>query len=261
MGISAAALSKDRHGKSTLRLHKNASLPISQNKNRKLRVMSKYADMMTENTLPGKIRGHRFTFTRAASEPLAMLEMLATRNLEDSVEMVAATPSNRTTKSLSQPKIHPLKMIATFKSVLKSDEEILRFDLFTLNERCVELLRKVQAPCIEQSPLDYPADEYGGDSKLNSCFSHMLAGVLGLERHQPTRFEEACDVVKQIVESEGKIEYRKAKIQCFIIGDGNKKITDPFHTPPEDNFLFYQRPLFSRIVIVDGPPGSEVTII
>lgn len=261
MGISAAALSKDRRGNSTLRLHKNATLPMSQKKNRKFRTVSKYVDKLAESAPPGKLCGQRFTYTRAEKEPLVMLEMLVQQVLKDGAETAATTPSMGAQALPSQRKVHPLKMMSIFRDVLKSEEEIFRFDLFNLNERCVKLLRKVQAFCVEQSPLDYPMDEFGDDSKLNDCFSHMLAGVVGSERHQPTRFEEACVLVKEVVDLEGDFEYRNAKSRCFVEGDGNKKATDPFHTSPEDDILLRDRTMFGIIFGMDDAPGGGMTML
>jgi hypothetical protein len=54
----------------------------------------------------------------------------------------------------------------------------------------VELLRRIQTICVEQSPIDY--EDYEGDVKANGVISHMLAGEIGgptLPRYQPTRFK------------------------------------------------------------------------
>jgi hypothetical protein len=177
MGVSATILSRDRHGKSTLRLNKKTKLPISQKKNRKLRHMSTYFDLMyaiKEGAKPGV---PRWVITRAAGEPLAMLEMLVGKCLESNIEKAASSSNCGNKGSSIRPKVHPLRMISTFKDCLKSEEEIFRFDLLALNQRCVEMLRKSQAFCVEQSPMDYPKNEYGGDGQLNNCFSHMIAGT------------------------------------------------------------------------------------
>jgi hypothetical protein len=89
----------------------------------------------------------------------------------------------------------------------------------------------------------------------------MMAGVLSLQRHQPTRFQEACLFVKEVVEAAGDAEYGQAKSRCFTKGDGNKKVTDPFTTPIEDTLPLSYRSLFGSIIIADGHPGSEVTVL
>lgn len=110
-----------------------------------------------------------------------MLEMLVAKYLESKVDQAGKAPTNERKHSPTQPTVHPLTMLSIFKDCLKSEESIIRFDLFTLNQRCVKLLWKVQAVCVEQSPLDYPVEKYSGDRQLNGCVSHMMAGVLGLE--------------------------------------------------------------------------------
>jgi hypothetical protein len=190
-----------------------------------------------------------------------MLEMLVSKYLESNAEGARKAATTTTKNSSTRPKVHPLSMISIFKDHMKSEEEIFRFDLLTLNQRCVELLLKIQAICLEQSPLDYSLDEYGGDRLANSCFGHMIAGELGLERQQPTRFREACLLVKGVIESTGDEEYRNSRARRFIKGDGNKKVTDTFSTPVADIVLFSDRALCSQIIITDGPPGSELTII
>lgn len=149
-------------------------------------------------------------------------------------------------------------MLSIFKDRLKSEDNILRFDLLTLNERCVEILRKAQAVCVKESPLDYPMEEYDGDTHLNGCISHMLAGMAGVARSQPTRFTEACRIVKEVIEAEGSIEYEKANTRCFLKVDDEKIVIDNFRTPPEDNLLLPDRAHFGRIIIAgaDDGPGS-----
>jgi hypothetical protein len=157
VGTSVTALSRDRHRKSTLRFHRNRSIPLEQKRNRKLNLMSKYVDILNfspENAKPGT---PRWLPTRAVEEPLVMLKMLIANYLERNVHQSAA-PSRNT--SSSHPKVHPLRMISIFKDCLKSEEMVFRFDILALDERCVRLLRKVQAVCLEQSPVDYPSDEY-----------------------------------------------------------------------------------------------------
>lgn len=258
MGVSATILSKDRHGKPARRLNKKTKLPISQKKNRKLRHMSTYFDLMYAVKEFAKPGSPRWVLTRAAGEPLALLEMLVGKCLERNIEK-AASPSNCGNKRSSiRQKVHPLRMISIFKDRLKSEEEIFRFDLLALNQRCVEILRRSQAFCVEQSPMDYPKEEYSGDGQLNNCFSHMIAGVSGVPRSQPTRFREACLIVKEVVEAEGGIEYEKAKTRRFVQADGGKIIIDKFEVPYEDNVLLSDRDHFSRIIIADDSPGFTV---
>ncbi|TVY89568.1 hypothetical protein LAWI1_G004151 [Lachnellula willkommii] len=258
MGMSATALSMDRRGRPTLRLHNTSRatvLPKSQKKNRKLKFMSTYVDLSTEFVKKGLYGGFRWGHTRAATEPLVMLEMLVAKYVETKAEPAGVMVST------GQRKVHPLSMITIFKDCLKSEEAILRFDLFALNQRCVELLRKVQRFCVDLSPLDYPRHEYDGDCNLYECFSHLLAGKTGLKRYQPPRFDEACLTVKEMIAEVGDEEYRKAKARSFITGDGGKKVTDPFHAPFEDVMPLSLRSMFSQIIIAGDDPEDGITFI
>lgn len=255
MGISVAALSKDRHGKSTLRLHRNRTLPIARNKNRKLRLMSTYADLQNDTNKHGKVGRARWVPTRAANEPLVMLEMLVAKSVGGTSEGGGIMMANKNECSSKAGNIHPLKMISIFKDRMKVEETMMRFDLLALNQSCIEMLRKIQSICVGQSPLDYPPKRCEGDSKMTGCISHMLAGVSGVERSQPTRFQEACVIVKQVVESDGSTEYEKAKLRCFVQTGGGTMAIDKFETPLEDNILLSDRADlggFSRIIIADG---------
>ena len=184
-----------------------------------------------------------------------MLELLVAKWLEGKFEAVQSSSTNGNKDSLTRPKFHPLRMLSIFKERLKSEDKILRFDLLTLNERCVEMLRKAQTVFVEESPLDYPRHEYDGDTKLNGCISHMLAGMAGVARAQPTRFTEVCRIVQEVIEAEGSIEYEKANTRCFLKVDGEKIAIDNFKTPGEDNLLLCDRARFGRIIIEDDETG------
>jgi hypothetical protein len=52
----------------------------------------------------------------------------------------------------------------------------------------VDLLRRIQTVCVEQSPLDY--DDFEGDFKANFVIHRMLIGEIPtLPRYQPSRFK------------------------------------------------------------------------
>jgi hypothetical protein len=223
--------------------------------------MSKYVDLMNTSRKQARTGGARWASTRATNEPLAMLEMLVAKYVESEVDKAGRMSTNGKKKSSTHPTIHPLGMISIFKDYLKSEETIFRFDLLTLNQRCVELLRKVQAVCVEQSPLDYPVEEFASDHQFSNCFSHMMAGVLGPDHQQLIISQEACLIVKEVVKAEGDVEYGKAKSRCCIKGDGKKKVMDEFATPVEDTILLSDRAKFGRVIIIDGSPGSGITII
>lgn len=218
--------------------------------------MSKYMEV-TVNRTPFRRSGQeRWDTTRAATEPLVMLEMLVTRFLEDQAKKY----KNRKSRTRDQT-MHPLRMMSIFKDCLKSDEEKIRFDLVTLNQRCIELFRKIQILCVEQSPLDYPSDEFRGDLNLNRCIRKLMVGVDGGERQRPTRFPEASVKIKELIELEGASAIEQAKALCFVGGDGSKKVEDKFETPMEDDVPFWMRAMFSNIVMVGGQDGSDVRLL
>jgi hypothetical protein len=255
MGVSATAFSVDRGGKPTVPFHKNATLPFTQKKNRRLKIMSTYVDLMYATRAQAKPGSARWVPTRAAEDPLAMLELLVAKCLEEYIDTVQSSSAHVNKDSLTRPKVHPLRMLSIFKDRLKSEDNILRFYLLTLNDRCVEILRNAQAVCVKESPLDYPMEEYDGDTHLNGCISNMLAGMAGLARSQPTRFTEACRIVKEVIETEGSIENEKANTRCFLKVDDEKIVIDNFRTPPEDNLLLSDRAHFGRIIIADADDG------
>ncbi|KAE9375178.1 hypothetical protein N431DRAFT_463285 [Stipitochalara longipes BDJ] len=193
--------------------------------------MSKYVDHITTTPKHAKAKGGHWALDRAELDPLVMLEAMG---------------KSATNRGNIRQNNSPLQMLHVLKDCLKSEEAIIRFDLLSMNERCVKLLRDVQEVCVTQSPLDFLLEEYGGDSNLISCFNHMLGGAVGnalgvdLKRHQASRFQEACLLVKKLVEGEGSIEYDLVKSRCFINGDG-KKVIDSFETSVEDSILFRNR--------------------
>jgi hypothetical protein len=185
-----------------------------------------------------------------------MLEMIVTRRLEKQKESTTQSSPPATSKSRSnnsQPKLAPIGMISILKGCFQDEEKIFRFDLLRLNERCVKLLRKISKVCVEQSHLDYPPapGKCAADRYVSGVVKHMLAGVAGVERHQPTRFLEACLLLKEVVEAEGDEEWKQAENRCFHLGV-RKQVTDEFETPPEDLLLIHECQKFGRIIFDDG---------
>lgn len=186
------------------------------NKNRKLRLMSWYVEIQNDQRDGGANGKPRWTPTRAATEPMVMLEKMAAKHLE--AQALLSKGPKPVQSPNKQTKMEPTAMIEILKDRLVVEEEVFRFDLLTLNQRCIELLRQVQKICIDESPLDYDDGNldisFRGDKALNGIFSFMLAGEAGLERHQPSRFKEACGLVEELIatKDEGMIESKKAKI-------------------------------------------------
>jgi hypothetical protein len=247
MGVSAISKSRDRHGAGTYKFD-SRGMPRAQNKNRKLRLTSVYTNCGWEG--PWRV-GVALHATRAHGDPIVMMEMIAAADLKKKFEANAS--ANRTRMSLKEPKVTPLKMLSKVKECLKSEESMFRFDLFELNQRCVELLRRVQKICVEKSPLDY--HDYEIDQRLNWLFAHMLAGHAGAKRAHPTRFIDTCLLVEELVDAEAGIEIEKAKGRCFTDGDVTKEVKDDFKTPFEDNILVSDRRTFGRMIIV-GEDGN-----
>lgn len=256
MGVSATLWSRDHRGNSTARprvTRRNIVTPMTQRKCRKLRFMSTYIELMSVQSM--KHSGPSWIDTRAAKEPLVMLELLVKKHLENDAE---TTEKRSTTRKNSAMKVQPLSMISIFKDHLKAEERVFRFDILALNQRCVELMRKFQRACIEKSPLDYPLEEYGTGQRIGKCYTHMLAGVMGEKRQQPTRFNEACLFVKDLISTNGEDEeYEKSISRCFIQDDGNKHVIDSFSTPDEDNLSPFLRSLASKMKIANGRPSGN----
>jgi hypothetical protein len=259
MGVSTVAAARDRRGK-LMHDFEARGVPQAQRKNRKFRLMSRYAELGCSGWNAGKIGGPRYTPTRARGDPIVMLEMLTAKTLEEKLDGTKISPY-KARKLSKQAKLAPLAMLSTLKECFKAEELVFRFDFLTLNQRCVELLRRIQKVCLEQSPLDYPNVEYAGDQQVNNCFMHMVAGEFGVERNQPTRFEEACLLLQEVVEAEGAAEFDRAKTRCFTESDDAKKVTDDFKTPDEDNILLSERimSMFGGAIIDDGEEGVAFT--
>jgi hypothetical protein len=85
----------------------------------------------------------------------------------------------------------------------------------------------------------------------------MIAGEIGVERKEPTRFKEACLLLQEVIEADGAAEFDRPKIRCFTENDGTKKVTDDFKTPEEVNILLSERimSMFGR-VIIDSREGT-----
>lgn len=100
--------------------------------------MPTYIGLQNEESVKGKVRGARWTHTRAATEPLVMLEMHVGKVLGENTTI---TKSCSSAKRSMRPKLSLIQMIKIFKDHLKSKEEIFCFDIFSLYQRCVKLLR------------------------------------------------------------------------------------------------------------------------
>lgn len=244
MGVSITTMSKDKNGKYTSSLFTKNRLPHSKNKNRKLQLISQYVALQSEPT-HGRIGSPVLVESRAYRDPVVMLTMIAGKALKKGLEERTITLSRA---KIDHPKLPPLAMFSILKKLLKSEERVLRFDFLSLNERCVQLLRRVQEVCVEQSPLDYPADEWGGDRKINEVPSHMFAGTMGLKRSQPTRFKETGEMVRELIRTEGEIESKRARERTFVDGDGNLKVEDVFEVPEEDNITLSDRAKFGLVI-------------
>jgi len=183
--------------------------PSFQKLHRRLLPMSRYVQAHD------KLDAGAFRPTRAADDTFVMMELLVNRLITSKDISCPANPYNE--KPIKRTRdMTPVQSLTIFKQALKEDDFALRFDLMSLNWRCVKLLRCIQKICIEQSPLDYPPKEWSGDHSLNGFIQHMFAGVAGVKREQPTRFAEACALVLDIIVKEGNAEYLQAEARMGI---------------------------------------------
>jgi hypothetical protein len=95
---------------------------------------------------------------------------------------------------------------------------------------------------------------------VNHVIEHMLAGEMGLARHQPSGFNEACQLLEEVVKKEGNAEYEKANALCFVKHDDKTEVIDKFDVPFMDTILFSDRAKHSRMMIMD-PDGKGMTIL
>jgi hypothetical protein len=232
-GISAANFSTDKNEKTTKKRSKSwHDRPSNQKLPRRMLPMSRYAK--ASHTLDGP----KLISEHANHEPIVMMETLISRFLNSKDVTCPANPHNENLKA----KAHfmtPLQSLKMFKHVLKEDDLPLRFDLMSLNWRCVELIHQIQKICVEQSPLDYPAEDFGTDNESIWVIMHMLDGETGTARHQPTRFSEACDLVRDTIAKVGNAEYRQAIARRGI---QQRTAVDPKDDPenledPDENFI------------------------
>lgn len=206
--------------------------PSNQKRIRRLLPIARYVNTSR------KLDGNKSKPTRAAQDPFVMMELLVNRLVNSEDTSCPANPFNEKNSQKAQY-MTPLQTLGLYKQALKEDDLPLRFDLDSLNWRCTQLLRRIQKICVEQSPLDYTVEDCGGDRNINTFVTHMLIGVAGKPRSQPTRFLEACALVREIIAEEGNIEYLTALARMGIV---RGTAVDPKDDPedfedPDENFV------------------------
>jgi hypothetical protein len=178
-GSSASQFSMDKNKQADSRDLKRHRDPVSVQKlHRRLHPISRYAHSSQV------LDGGALRPSRAAKDSFVMMELLVNRLLNSQDISCPANPFNEK----GYQKNHfmtPLQSLKIFKQALKEDDLPLRFDLISMNWRCVQLLRRIQKICLEQSPLDYPVQKWGGDYAINGIIAHMFAAVAGVEHAQP----------------------------------------------------------------------------
>jgi hypothetical protein len=107
---------------------------------------------------------------RAADDPVVMMEVLINRLSNSKDLSCPANPHNEKPNHKTHVTT-PLQSLRILKQALKEDDVPLRFNLTSLNWRCIQLLRRIQRICVDESPLDYPVDSYGGDRSLKGIIS------------------------------------------------------------------------------------------
>lgn len=180
-----------------------------QKLHRRIMPMARYVQAYEEKDI------HKLKPTRAAEDTFVMMEWLVNRLMSSKDMSCPASPYNEKTVQKTRH-MTPLQSLTIFKQALKEDDFPLRLDLMSLNWRCTQLLRRIQKICIEQSPLEYPSEKWGGDSALNGIICHMFASLTGVRWKQPGRFHEACALVVDVMAREGNAEYLKAEALMTI---------------------------------------------
>jgi hypothetical protein len=212
IGIPASRLSLAKSRKKNSALSQTVIREYGKQKLlRRLLPISRYVDACFR-----LVDGATMKYNRAADDPFVMMEVLVNRLSNSQDVSCPANPHNEKPNH----KWHvttPLQSLKILKQVLKEDDLPLRFDLMSLNWRCIQLLRRIQRVCVEESSLDYPADKYGGDRNTRVVISKMLNGESGVPHYEPTRFIEACATVFETIAKEGAIEYRQAVARRGIL--------------------------------------------
>ncbi|KAF2871918.1 hypothetical protein BDV95DRAFT_606486 [Massariosphaeria phaeospora] len=209
MGTSAAVLTRNHPGPAH-RWVARGHLPTNTNRSRIRKSFSivRYAQASQWNS------GQDTKDARATNNPGVMLEALVKKYLDADDLGCFANPLAG--KKKGRQILTPLQCLAVFKQAMKADEFALRFDLLTLNRRCVEFLRRVQRVCVLRSPLEYSPQDCDVDVALIPV-AHMLSGVAGAPRQQPTRFRETCQLLRKVIAEEGNAEYLKAAARVGVV--------------------------------------------
>lgn len=167
-----------------------------------------------------------FKASRAVKDPFGMMELLIDQFIDSKDSSCPANPLNRKANQKARY-MTPLETLNLYKEILKEDDMPLRFDLFSLRQRCLKPLRRVQNNCVELSPLNYPPETGSGDKNILRCMIRMLEGVV---KWQPIRFEEACALISETIANERNVGYLAAQARMGIV---KGTVVDP-KDDPED---------------------------
>lgn len=213
LGIRPSALAQDRILRSNSKASPRQKSLTKASQTRDLKNISRYVQ------LSERLDRRTFLLSRASEEPGTMLEMLVNKYIdaEDLNCPANSYGERKKEKKKGNRLLTPIQSITVFKAALKADDFPLRFNMMDLNQRCIELFRRIQKTCIEQSPIDYPPEKYGSDRGLNSVLSRMFAGHAFKGRTQPTRFVEACQLLAEVIASEGNVEYLNSEARVGMV--------------------------------------------
>lgn len=179
--------------------------------------------------------GNSVSVTRALENPVIMMETMIDRLKNSKNDTTPANPNRKTTSK----KTHfstPLQARQIFKQKLKEYDMPLRFDLLSLNTRCVKILRNVQKTLLEKSPMIYQPSKWADDESMESLVEQMLEYVAqgGRTYLEVSRFREACALVNQVISEEGNAEYLAAQARVGIVRgprpplkDSSEDLEDP----------------------------------
>jgi hypothetical protein len=93
-------MSKTCRGKGAYNF-KAKGIPVSKNRVRKLRLMSRYAEFSFSDWNTRKIGAPRIALTRASEDPLVMLEKIVAKAFEDKLD-TTESPTNKILKSATE---------------------------------------------------------------------------------------------------------------------------------------------------------------
>lgn len=122
---------------------------------------------------------------------------------------IKATPSK-------QRNLTPRQTLTIFTQAVREDDLALHFDLLTFNNRCLDLLRRIQNACLEAASVYQCA---AGDYHLGTAIGLLLHfhAVATDANDEKVGFKEACRLLQEDIEAEGSAQLSKARSRAGIV--------------------------------------------